>query len=219
VLKQITIAPELDGAIDAIQRFVDRRVIAAVGHSVATYEITRQAFDAGASLLTHAFNAMPGLHHREPGPIAAAVEDDRVTLELILDGAHVAPVVARTLFRAAPRRVALVTDAMAAAGSPDGAYQLGSLDVTVVDGLAHVRGTGTLAGSTLTHDVALRIAVEHAGLSLQEAVTALTTVPAGALGLDDRLGSLAPGFAADIVALTPDLRVAHVWAAGELLTS
>jgi N-acetylglucosamine-6-phosphate deacetylase len=162
---------------------------------------------------------MPGLHHREPGPIAAAVEDDRVTLELILDGAHVAPVVARTLFRAAPRRVALVTDAMAATGSPDGAYQLGSLDVTVVDGLAHVRGTGTLAGSTLTHDVALRIAVEHAGLSLQEAVTALTTVPAGALGLDDRLGSLAPGFAADIVALTPDLRVAHVWAAGELLTS
>ena len=219
VLRQITIAPELEGALDATRRIVGEGVVVAVGHTVATQELTQKAFEAGASVLTHAFNAMPGIHHREPGPIMAAVADERVTLELILDGIHVAPIVARTLFRAAPGRVALITDAMAAAGSPDGAYRLGSLKVTVVNAIARVEGTQTLAGSTLTQDLALRIAVERAGLSLQDAVGALTATPAAAIGVDDRLGHLAPGFAADIVALAPDLSVSRVWAAGRALTS
>lgn len=214
VLTQITIAPELAGARDAIRQIVDGGVIAAVGHTNASQDVTRMAFDAGATVLTHAFNAMPGIHHREPGPVMAAADDERVTLELILDGVHVAPIVARTLFRAAPGRVALITDAMAATGSPDGAYLLGSLNVTVVNGIARVDGSDTIAGSTLTQDAALRMAVGQVGLTLKDAVTALTATPAKALGLADRLGYLAPGFAADLVGLTTNLAVSHVWADG-----
>lgn len=214
VIRQVTIAPELPGALDAVRRFVSAGVVVAVGHTVGTYDQARAAFDAGATLLTHAFNAMPGLHHRAPGPIGAAVADDRVTLELILDGVHVHSVVADTLFRAAPGRVALITDAMGAAGAVDGSYRLGSLDVTVTDGVAHVAGTETIAGSTLTQDVALRNAVTRAGRTLPEAVAALTSVPAAALGLSDRLGRLAPGYAADLVALSPSLEVRRVWGGG-----
>jgi N-acetylglucosamine-6-phosphate deacetylase len=214
VLTQITIAPELAGAREAIRQIVDGGVIAAVGHTIASQDVTRMAFDAGATVLTHAFNAMPGIHHREPGPIMAAVDDERVTLELILDGVHVAPIVARTLFQATPGRVALITDAMAATGSPDGAYLLGSLNVTVANGIARVDGSDTIAGSTLTQDAALRMAVGQVGLSLKDAVTALTATPAKALNLGDRLGYLAQGFAADIVGLTTDLAVSHVWANG-----
>ncbi len=217
VLRQVTIAPELPGALDAVRRFVAAGVTVAVGHTVGTYEQARAAFDAGATVLTHAFNAMPGLHHRAPGPIGAAVADDRVTLELILDGVHVHPAAARTLIRAAPGRVALITDAMGAAGAADGAYRLGSLDVTVTDGVAHVAGTDTIAGSTLTQDVALRNAVELVGMSLSEAVAALTSVPARALGLGDRLGRIAPGYAADLVALSPSLEVQRVWGGGQPL--
>jgi hypothetical protein len=183
VIRQVTIAPELPGALDAVGRFVDAGVTVAVGHTVGTYDQARAAFDAGATILTHACNAMPGLHHRAPGPIGAAVADDRVTLELILDAVHVHPVVAETLFRATPGRVALITDAMGAAGAADGSYRLGSLDVTVTDGVAHVAGTDTIAGSTLTQDVALRNAVSLAGRTLPEAVAALTSVPAAALGI------------------------------------
>ncbi|WP_426724294.1 N-acetylglucosamine-6-phosphate deacetylase [Curtobacterium flaccumfaciens] len=217
VLRQVTIAPELPGALDAVRHFVDAGVTVAVGHTVGTYDQARAAFDAGATILTHACNAMPGLHHRAPGPIGAAVSDDRVTLELILDAVHVHPVVADTLFRATPGRVALITDAMGAAGAADGSYRLGSLDVTVTDGVAHVAGTETIAGSTLTQDVALRNAVSLAGRTLPEAVAALTSVPAGALGLGDRLGRLAPGFAADLVALSPSLEVERVWGGGREL--
>ncbi|OUE25365.1 N-acetylglucosamine-6-phosphate deacetylase [Clavibacter michiganensis] len=214
VLRQVTIAPELDGALDAIRRLVAAGVVAAVGHTTCTGDLARAAFDAGATVLTHAFNAMPGIHHREPGPVMAAVADERVTLELILDGVHVHPAVAALLFREAPGRVALVTDAMAAAGSADGRYLLGSLDVDVRDGIARLSGAGTIAGSTLTQDEALRIAVRDVGLALPDAVAALASTPARALGMGDRLGLLRAGSAADVVALAPDLQVARVWAAG-----
>jgi N-acetylglucosamine-6-phosphate deacetylase len=212
VLRQITIAPELPGALAAIGSVVDAGVVAAVGHTVADADLARQAFDAGATVLTHAFNAMPGIHHRAPGPIGAASVDDRVTLELILDGIHVDPVVARMLLRSAPGRVALITDAMAATGAPDGSYRLGSLAVTVTNGMAHVAGTDTIAGSTLTQDAALRLALTI--MPEPEAVAALTSVPAHALGLGARLGRLAPGFAADLVAFGPGWEVRRVWANG-----
>ncbi|RII88536.1 N-acetylglucosamine-6-phosphate deacetylase, partial [Clavibacter michiganensis] len=201
VLRQVTIAPELDGALDAIRRLVAAGVVAAVGHTTCSGDVARAAFDAGATVLTHAFNAMPGIHHREPGPIMAAVADERVTLELILDGVHVAPAIAGLLLRAAPGRVALVTDAMAATGSADGRYRLGSLEADVRDGIARLAGTDTIAGSTLTQDRALRIAVGEVGLALPDAVGALTVVPARALGLEDRYGLLRAGSAADVVAL------------------
>jgi N-acetylglucosamine-6-phosphate deacetylase len=212
VIRQITIAPELPAALDAIRTVVRAGVVAAVGHTVADFDTARRAFDAGATVLTHAFNAMPGIHHRAPGPIMAASADDRVTLELILDGIHVDPVVARTLVRSAPGRVALITDAMAATGSPDGSYNLGSLAVTVTDGVAHVAGTDTIAGSTLTQDAALRLALTI--MPETEAVAALTSVPARALGLGARLGRLAPGYAADLVAFGPGWDVRRVWADG-----
>ncbi|MCU1413372.1 MAG: nagA [Microbacteriaceae bacterium] len=216
-LRQITIAPELPNALDSIPVLVEAGVAVAVGHTEADFELTRRAFDAGARILTHAFNAMPGIHHRAPGPVVAAFDDTRVTLELILDGRHVHPAVAALTFGAAPDRVALITDAMAAAAANDGNYRLGSLNVTVRDGLAVLSGTDTIAGSTLTQDFALRCAISQAHFSPREAVTALTATPARALGLGHRHGSLAEGYAADAVLLDHDWRVTEVWADGRQL--
>ena len=213
-LRQLTIAPELDGALEAIDVLVAASVVVAIGHTEATFELTKASFDRGARILTHAFNAMNGIHHRAPGPVIAAFEDDRVTIELILDGHHVHPDVARMAFTSAPDRIALITDSMSAAASIDGEYLLGSLAVTVTDGLAVLAGTTSIAGSTLTQDVALRNAVELAKLAPQDAITALTLTPARALGLEHRLGLLKPGFAADAVILDHTLRVQRVWAHG-----
>lgn len=213
-LRQITIAPELPGSPAAIDTFVEAGVRVAVGHTEADYETTVAAFDRGATLLTHAYNAMNGIHHRAPGPVMAALSDERVTLELVLDGHHVHETVAALTLDEAPGRVALVTDGMAAAGSADGDYRLGSLNVTVRDGLAVLSGTDTIAGSTLTLDAALRRAVQVVGMSWPDAVGAVTAVPARALGLDDSLGLLAPGYAADAVALDDEGQVTAVWAAG-----
>jgi N-acetylglucosamine-6-phosphate deacetylase len=218
-LRQITIAPELPGGLDAVRRFAAEGVVVAVGHTDADAATASAAFDAGARLLTHAFNAMNGIHHRAPGPVVAAIDDERVTLELVLDGIHVDPAVARLLFTSAPGRVALITDAMAAAGSADGDYALGSLNVTVHDGVALLSGTSTIAGSTLTQDKALRLAVTRLGLDPVDAVAALTLVPAGVLELDDELGLLEAGYAADVVVLDADWRVQRVWGAGRELTA
>ena len=216
-LRQITIAPELPGALDAIEYLAGHGVVVAVGHTGADAETARAAFDRGARILTHVFNAMPGIHHRQPGPIVAAFEDERITLELVLDGHHVHPDVAALTFESAPGRVALVTDAMAAAAAADGDYRLGSLNVSVRGGIALLSGTDTLAGSTLTQDVALRIAVDRVGLSWPDAVAAVTAVPARALGLESRFGLLAPGYVADAVALDATGHVTSVWGAGKRL--
>lgn len=213
-LRQITVAPELPGALDAIERLVAAGVVVAVGHTDAGLELTKQAFDRGATVLTHAFNAMPGIHHRAPGPVVAAFEDPRVALELILDGVHVHPEIVRLGFMAAPHRIILVTDAMAAAGARDGRYRLGSLDVTVTQGEALLSGTETLAGSTLTQDAALRNAIGLARIDPVLAVRALTASPARALGLDDRLGYLRPGYAADAVILDERWQSTTVFANG-----
>jgi len=212
-LVQVTIAPELPGALDAIRRLAGAGVVVAVGHTDADESTARAAFEAGATMLTHAFNAMPGIHHRAPGPVAAAFDDERVVLELVLDGVHVHPSVARVAFRSARGRIALVTDAMAAAGSADGFYRLGSLNVTVKEGIALLNGTSTIAGSTLTQDVALRTALS-AGIDEAAAIEALTATPARVLGRQSEWGMLAAGFAADLVVLDADLRVERVWAAG-----
>jgi len=215
-MRHITLAPELPNALEAIDVLVENEIAVSIGHTEATFEQTQDAFDRGARILTHVFNAMPGIHHRAPGPVVAAFDDDRVTIELVLDGVHVHPAVAQMTFASAPGRIALITDAMAAAGSTDGDYRLGSLNVSVREGLALLSGTTTIAGSTLTQDVALRCAIDRTGIPAQDAITALTLTPARALGLEHRHGLLSPGFVADAVLLDHDWRVESVWAAGAL---
>jgi N-acetylglucosamine-6-phosphate deacetylase len=161
---------------------------------------------------------MAPVHHREPGPAVALLEDDRVVVELVCDGVHVHPALVDHVVRAAPGRVAAVTDAMAAAGMPDGGYRLGALDVQVVDRVARLTGTGTIAGSTATADALFANIVRHAPLPRAEALSraaALTaSTPARALGLTDR-GAIAPGLRADLVVLDAELRVREVLRGGQ----
>ncbi|GAA3444084.1 N-acetylglucosamine-6-phosphate deacetylase [Planomonospora venezuelensis] len=221
-VRMITIAAELPGALDTIREAAANDVIAALGHSDAGYEQTIAGIEAGARVATHLYNAMPQLGHRDPGPIAALLEDGRVTVELVNDGVHVHPAMLRLAYRAAgPGRTALITDAMAAAGVGDGSYGLGPLRVDVVDGVARLAdgpGAGSIAGSTLTMDAAFRRAVHELGLSLPEAAEVTSLTPARVLGLADRLGSVSTGRQADLVVLTEDLRVAGVMRRGAWIT-
>ncbi len=210
LIRQVTLAPELPGALDAIPLFAERGIRVALGHTEADYALTRDAIARGATLLTHALNAMPAIGHRLPGPVPAALADERVTLELILDGVHVHPAVARMLLTAAPQRVALITDAMAAAAHVDGDYRLGDLDVRVAEGRALLDDGVTIAGSTLTLDRAVRTAIVDLGLSASDAVGAATAVPAAALGEATR-GLLEPGMRADLVAWNADWTPQRVW--------
>ncbi|MDK1472459.1 N-acetylglucosamine-6-phosphate deacetylase [Streptomyces sp. 549] len=213
--RMVTLATELPGGLDSVRLLADRGVIAAVGHTDATYQQTRDALDAGASVATHLFNAMPGLGHRAPGPIAALLEDERVTVELINDGTHLHPAVLELAFaRAGADRVAFITDAMDAAGFGDGRYRLGPLDVEVADGVARL-ADGTIAGSTLTLDTALRRAVTVDRIPVQDAVRALSANPARLLGIDDRVGSITAGKDADLVVLDEAWTVAGVLRKGE----
>lgn len=224
-LRQITIAPELPHGIEAIDRFAQAGVVPAVGHCDADYATACRGFDAGAGLMTHMFNAMNGLHHREPGPIPAAVEDPRVTLELINDGFHVVDPMVRLGFGFAPHRTAFVTDAMAATDCPDGAYTLGALDVNVVDGHARLVSNGAIAGSTLLLEQAVRRAVTVLGFRPVDAVEAATLTPARVFGFDRPnavtgapLGLIAQGYAADLLLLdAATWLVERVWCAGRRL--
>lgn len=209
-VRQVTLAPELPGGLDAVRQIVASGAAVAVGHTNADADVARAAFEAGASILTHAFNAMNGIHHRAPGPVITAAADHRVVLEGIADNIHLDPHIIKLLFAVAPGRVALITDAMAAAGSADGHYDLGAVKVTVKDGIARADDTGSIAGSTLTQDIALRRAVE-AGVPVGDAVRALTATPAGAVGYGDALGLLQPGFVADAVLLDSEYGVRAVW--------
>jgi N-acetylglucosamine-6-phosphate deacetylase len=213
-VRMVTLAPELEGGVDAVAQVVAGGAVAAVGHTDATYEVTRAAIAAGATVATHLFNGMAPMHHRSPGPAPALLEDERVAVELINDGVHLHPAVVRGVFAAARGRVALVTDAMAGAGMDDGEYVLGDRRVVVAGGIARLADGDSLAGSTLTQDASLRHAV-LAGVAVEDAVAALTATPARVLGLGDRAGALAPGRAADLVVLDDDLDVVAVMTRGE----
>jgi len=213
-VRMITIAPELEGAVVAVRQLVDSGVIAAIGHTDATEAQVRPAVDAGASVATHLFNGMRPLHHREPGPIGALLDDERVTVELICDLVHLHPTAVRLAARhAGLKRTVLITDAIAAAGVGDGVYDVGGLEVRVVDGVPTLAGGAALAGSTLTMDMAFRNAVNSCGLSLVEAAYAASTRGAELLGLDT--GKLQPGCTADIVVLDAELRPRDVMSKGE----
>lgn len=221
-VRMVTIAPELDGGLEACQLMSSRGVIPAFGHCEADNQVARASIDAGCTVATHLFNAMASIHHRSPGPIPALLLDERVTCELICDGVHVHPDVIAMAIDAARGggglpRVALVTDAMAATGQPDGDYQLGPLAVRVTDGVARIRtddGTpGAIAGSTLTMDRAVEFLVQTVGVSLAEASYMASFVPARAHGLTD-VGEVASGRRADLCITTPDGTLVQVMRAG-----
>lgn len=213
-VRMVTVAPELPGGMATVRGLSDAGVIAAIGHTDATYDVTRAAIEAGATLGTHLFNAMRPLHHREPGPEIALFESTHTTVELVADGVHVHPAVLRHVIgTVGPDRVALVTDAMAAAGAGDGNYRLGNLAVSVTGGVARLIDGGAIAGSTLTMDAALRFVVRECGMSLTGAARMVATTPARVLGLPDR-GALTPGLRADLVVLDADLQVTAVLVAG-----
>jgi len=212
-IRMITLAPERRGALDAIARIAASGAVAAVGHTDATYEQTRAAIDAGASVATHLFNAMRPLHHREPGPIVALLDEPRVALELICDGVHLDAALYRHVLRCAGGdRISLITDAMAAAGMPDSGYRIGDLSVDVVDQIARVSGTETIAGSTATMDRIFRNCVMQSGLSGDSALllaAQLTSVnPARAVGLPSP--ELRSGATANMVVLDAQLTVEQV---------
>ncbi|MBG0854363.1 N-acetylglucosamine-6-phosphate deacetylase [Streptomyces spinoverrucosus] len=214
--RMLTLATELPGGIESVRLLVEHGVIAAVGHTDATYEQTVEAIDAGATVATHLFNAMPTLGHRAPGPIAALLQDERVTVELINDGTHLHPAALELAFRhAGPERVAFITDAMDAAGFGDGRYMLGPLEVEVSEGVARLVEGGSIAGSTLTQDRAFKRAVTVDRLPVEDVVKALSANPARLLGMADRIGSLEPGKDADLVVLDANFDLKGVMRKGE----
>ncbi|GAA3742347.1 N-acetylglucosamine-6-phosphate deacetylase [Streptomyces tremellae] len=209
--KMMTLAAELPGGLDSVRLLADHGVIAALGHTDATYEQTAEAIDAGATVATHLFNAMPPLGHRVPGPVAALLKDERVTVELINDGTHLHPAALELAVRCAgAARTAFITDAMDAAGFGDGAYALGPLEVEVKDGVARLVDDGSIAGSTLTLDTAFKRAATVDLMPVEDIVRAISANPARLLGIDDRVGSLEPGKDADLVVLDADFTLKGV---------
>jgi N-acetylglucosamine-6-phosphate deacetylase len=208
VVRLVTLAPELDGAPDAVRLLRARGVAVSLGHSAASPAQVGACVAAGATLVTHLFNGMPPLHHRDPGLAGEALLDDRLTACVIGDGVHVAPAAVAIAFRCKPPgRVALVSDAIAWR-APEHA----GAAIRLVDGAARL-ADGTLAGSAITLDAAVRTAVAG-GVPLADALVAASATPAAAVGCNDR-GRLAPGARADLVALGPDLEVQATWVAGE----
>jgi N-acetylglucosamine-6-phosphate deacetylase len=205
-VRLVTLAPERPGALALIARLRQAGVFVSIGHTDATFDQAVAALDAGATLATHLYNAMSPLHHRAPGAVGAVLADDRVTAMLIADGVHAHPAALAVALRAkGAARVALVTDAMAAAGAPPGRYALAGAEV-ISDGQAARLADGTLAGSTLTMDRAVRMMAGVGGARVEDALAMASTVPAAAIGLAD-VGRIAVGQAADLALWSPALEV------------
>jgi N-acetylglucosamine-6-phosphate deacetylase len=219
VLRLVTLAPERDGALTAIDRLTEAGVLVSVGHSDATARQVAAAADHGARMVTHLFNAQRPLHHREPGVVGQALADQRLTSGLIADLHHVSPQACAVAFRAAPGRICAVTDAAACAGMPPGRYLLGGepIELPAGDGEPPVRDDGTMAGSALRMDAGMANLVA-AGIGLAEAVAAASRIPADLVGRPD-LGRIAPGAAADLAWLGDDLRTRATWIGGDLVYS
>lgn len=207
-VRMVAVAPELVGALELVSFASQQGIIPALGHSESTYEQANAAIDAGARHAVHLFNAMRPFRHREPGIVGAVLARPEVTCELIADGYHVHPVALRlgSALKGAMGTV-LVTDAVEAAGMPDGTYRLGETEIRVSEGRAMLAGRDSLAGSTLTMAAAVRGAVDLIGLPLSDAVAMATATPARVLGLDDQIGRITAGCRADLVILDDQLNV------------
>ncbi len=210
-----TLAPEQPGALDVIRRLCVRGIVASAGHSDATYAQAIAGFQAGVTWGTHLFNAMSPFTHREPGLVGALLSSD-IPCGLIVDGVHAHPAAVRTAFRAkGARGISLVTDAMAAMGMGPGRYKLGDRDV-LVDASSARLDDGTLAGSILQMDGAIRHVIDYTGCSLADAITMASATPARVIGIDHK-GSIKPGYDADLVVLDKSLHVEMTIARGEIV--
>lgn len=220
LIKQLTLAPETEGALDMIRELSRLGIVAAAGHTDATYEEMLHAADAGLSQAVHTFNAMTPLHHRKPGVVGAVLTEPRIAAEAILDGVHLHPAAVKLLARTKTNGdLILITDAIAAAGLPDGQYSLGELGVTVSGGVARLTEGDSLAGSTLTMIEAFRFAVREIGLTVPEASRLASGNAAAQLGLDREIGSIRAGAAADLVLLTENLDIVQVLRDGRKIGS
>ncbi|MDR7303542.1 N-acetylglucosamine-6-phosphate deacetylase [Haloactinomyces albus] len=216
-LAMITLAPELPGGIAAVRRISDAGVLPAIGHTNASYDTARRAIGAGARVATHLFNGMRPIHHREPGPAVALLEDPGGTIEIIHDRKHLHDSIVTGLFSRLPSgRLALVSDAIAAAGLDTGRYDVDGLEVTVHDGEARLTGGGPLAGSAITLSDAVRHSLT-AGGDRHSVLTAASRTPARTLGLEDQAGSIRVGRRADLVALDQAHQVVAVMSSGQWL--
>ncbi len=212
-IRLVTLAPEREGGLDRIRRLVERGIVVSLGHTDATYDEFSAGIDAGATKATHLFNAMSPMHHRQPGAMIAAMTDDRVTAGLIPDAVHAHPATVRLALRAkGPERIAIVSDMMSATGLGPGTYELGGQVVFVDESTARLRD-GTLAGSILTMDQAVRNLVVWADVPAGTALQMCTQVPADLLG-DHSRGRLIAGTRADLTLWTESLQVAATWVGG-----
>jgi N-acetylglucosamine-6-phosphate deacetylase len=217
LISLVTIAPEIPGAIELIRWLSEHKIIASIGHSNATYEQVQEGIRAGLSHVTHTFNAMSGLNHREPGVVGAALLSSQLILEMIADGIHLHPAVMQILVKAKEiGKIVLITDAMRATSKPEGTYELGGQEVTVSKGQARLKD-GTLAGSVLTMDKAVRNMINKVEVSLTEAIQMATINPAKCLGVEGKKGSLEPGKDADIVILNKKLKVELTMVKGKVV--
>jgi len=219
-VRLVTLAPELTGGDDLIARLIGNGVIVSAGHSMATFDQAISAFEAGVRYGTHLFNAMPPLRHREPGLVGALLADERATIGLIPDGVHVHPALIASVWKIAGNRLNIVTDAMAAMGCGPGVYQLGNRKVTVDERAARLED-GTLAGSIITLDQAVRNLKQWTGCTAHEAIRTVTEVPAKLLGLlgFSQKGSVAVGADADLLLLTEELEVEKTIISGKIWSS
>ncbi|MFF2480593.1 N-acetylglucosamine-6-phosphate deacetylase [Paenibacillus sp. NPDC058071] len=218
LVKLVTLAPENEGALEAIEWMAANGIVAACGHTDASFETMNKAADAGLSHAVHTYNAMRPLHHREPGTVGAVLSDDRICAEIIADGHHVHPGAIRLLASSKPAdKLVLVSDAISAAGMPDGQYELGGLPVFVQEGVARLK-EGNLAGSSLTMIQAFRYMTEHTDLSVIDVSRCASGNAARQLGLSDITGSIAEGKRADLVLASPDFKtVSRTWVNGKLV--
>ena len=212
LVKIVDVAPELPGAVEFTEKAKNLATVS-IAHTDATYEDAKAVIDAGATHITHLYNAMPGIHHRKPGVIPAGSENEKVQAELICDGLHVHPATIRLAFKMYPDRIVLISDALRCCGMPDGEYTLGGQEITLSGGVARLHD-GTIAGSATNLFACMRNAISF-GIPAEAAVRAATWNPAKALGLEKEIGSIAPGKPADFVVCGEDFALKQVYINGQ----